>query len=72
MQTRRIEGMRWFVSHGAGDDIIPAADADRVVAELERQGAVVEYVRFDGGHEISPEVHRRFVEWLASTFAELE
>lgn len=68
---RRIEGMRWFVSHGARDDIIPAADADRVVAELERQGAVVEYVLFDGGHEIPPEVLRRFVDWLATTFAEL-
>ena len=69
---RRIEGMRWFVSHGDRDHIIPAADADRVVAELERQGAVVEYVRFDGGHEIPPEVLRRFVDWLASTFAELK
>lgn len=64
--------MRWFVSSGDRDDIIPPADADRVVAELERQGAVVEHLRFHGGHEISPEVRDRFVDWLARTFAELE
>src|SRR3954454_15222040 len=50
---------RVFVSHGARDEVLPIDDTSRdVVPGLRRDGYVVEYREFDGGHSVPPEIAR--------------
>jgi predicted esterase len=56
---------RIFISHGTRDEILPISTCSRrIVPWLERAGLDVEYIEFEAGHRIPPEVARRAVEWL--------
>lgn len=58
---------RVFVSHGTKDAVLPIDRCSRsLVPELERDGYVVRYHEFDGGHWPPPgDVHESFAWWLA-------
>lgn len=52
----RRRGVRFFVSHGRQDPLLPFSLADALRARLGAAGARVTWMPFDGGHEIPPEV----------------
>ena len=56
---------RVFVSHGTRDRVLPV-DLSRhaIVPTLEMDGYEVEYVEFDGRHEMPPSVVARTMEWF--------
>lgn len=55
-----------FVSHGVHDRVLPiAACSRRLVPMLQRAGYEVEYVEFDGGHTVPPEIARAALAWAA-------
>ncbi|MCA9600677.1 MAG: dienelactone hydrolase family protein [Polyangiales bacterium] len=51
--TKRA-GLRVVQSHGRQDPILPFALAEELKGELEKAGAVVRWVPFQGAHEIPP------------------
>ena len=56
---------RVFVSHGAGDAVLPIDRCSRrVVPRLRGAGYDVDYREFDGGHVVPAELARAAVEWL--------
>jgi phospholipase/carboxylesterase len=56
---------RVFISHGTRDEILPITRcSQRILPQLERRGLATEYVEFEGGHRIAPEIARRAVEWF--------
>jgi phospholipase/carboxylesterase len=48
--------LRAFVSHGKSDSVLGGGTSLGLVTELEETGHEVEFVHFDGGHEIPPSV----------------
>jgi phospholipase/carboxylesterase len=54
----------FFLSHGTRDEIQPIGCSQRILTQLAERGAAVEYVEFEAGHRIPPEVARRAIEWL--------
>lgn len=58
---------RIFISHGAHDPVLPFANAQRIAANLARQGYPVTFRVFDGGHTVPTEVaDAAFAWWLDS------
>ena len=56
-----------FIAHGTGDERLPIDEASgQRVARLERDGYEVRFRKFDGGHEVPPEVAREAVEWFVA------
>lgn len=54
-----------FVSHGTFDSILPIGNArDVIVPTFRSDGYDVEYVEFEGGHEVPPEIGRRALDWF--------
>jgi phospholipase/carboxylesterase len=54
-----------FISHGTNDHILPIDPCSRrIVPALKRHGYDVNYVEFQGEHEIPPFVSASAVEWL--------
>lgn len=62
----RIGRPHVWVSHGRADAVLPVDVCGRkVVAQLRAAGYVVEYVEFDGGHVVTPELVASGVQtWL--------
>jgi phospholipase/carboxylesterase len=59
---------RVFVSHGVNDPILPIDMCGRpIVAGLKGAGYDVEYVEFDGGHEMPEPVIRSAFRWLTKS-----
>ena len=57
---------RVFVSHGTNDTILPIDRCSRVIVPLlRRSGYDVEYVEFEGGHEVPTDIRERALRWLA-------
>ena len=58
---------RVFVSHGLTDQILRFEyTAERIVPYLRSKGLSVEFMRFDGGHTIPPNVSDAAFRWFAS------
>jgi predicted esterase len=54
-----------FISHGTHDSVLPIGRTSRRgVPRLRAAGYRVEYVEFDGDHEVPPRIARRAVAWL--------
>ncbi len=59
-----------FISHGVHDRVLSIDHCSRqLVPLLERAGYAVEYVEFDGGHEVPPAIVEQAVRWVAQTSA---
>ncbi len=55
-----------FMSHGLQDTILPIDHCGRRIAtELRREGYDVQFVEFDGGHTVRPEMVERAMHWFA-------
>ena len=62
---RRRGNPRIFVAHGRRDNVLPIdRTSRRLVPQLQRQGYVVEYREFPGGHVVPPEIAREGLGWL--------
>jgi len=56
---------RVFVSHGTRDGVLPvSASRHAIVPMFEMDGYAVEYVEFDGAHEMPADVVDRGLEWF--------
>jgi len=54
-----------FVSHGTRDGVLPvSASRHAIVPMFEMDGYAVEYVEFDGAHEMPADVVDRGLEWF--------
>jgi len=63
----RVGRPRIFVSHGTLDSILPVENAREVIVPVFRdEGYEVEYVEFEGGHEVPPEIGSRALDWFLS------
>jgi phospholipase/carboxylesterase len=60
-----------FLSHGRGDPVL-SEDNTRlnIRARLQELGCEVEYVSFQGGHEVPDFISTRALEWLQSSWAD--
>lgn len=66
MTAPRLEGRPLvYVSHGAGDGVLPiAASSRRLVPRLRGAGYTVTYREFDGGHVVPGEIREEAVKWF--------
>lgn len=54
-----------FISHGVNDGVLPIDPCGRQVNhDLQRQGLPVNYLEFDGEHEIPDSISIRAIEWF--------
>lgn len=54
-----------FVSHGTRDRVLPIdVCSRRIVPQMKRAGYRVEYMEFDGGHTVPPEIARAAWDWF--------
>ena len=61
---------RYFISHGTGDTVLPIDTASRsIVSALRLEGYQIEYVEFDGGHEVPASISTQAMEWLVADWA---
>jgi predicted esterase len=67
MNPSRAEGKPdIFISHGVADRVLPIDICSRtIVPRLERAGYKVDYVEFDGGHTVPPDLAHRAYQALA-------
>ncbi len=57
-----------FVSHGQSDPILPIEVTSRaLVPPLRGRGYAVEYVEFEGGHQVPDEISARGLDWFVKT-----
>jgi predicted esterase len=57
--------LRAFVSHGESDGVLAPGDSDALAEALEDAGHDVEWLSFEGGHAIPPEVRQALGKFLA-------
>jgi phospholipase/carboxylesterase len=55
------EGLRVLLAHGRGDTVCPVEESRSLAHALVAAGKPAQYVEFDGGHTMPPEVLRAFV-----------
>lgn len=61
---------KFFISHGTQDTILPIARTSReIVAVLRSRGYEVQYVEFDGGHEVPSDISAQAMSWLQADWA---
>jgi predicted esterase len=55
-----------FISHGRNDPVLPFARCgQRLATELKHDGYSVEFVPFDDGHAVPPEIATQATHWFA-------
>ncbi|MBA2305441.1 MAG: phospholipase [Acidobacteria bacterium] len=58
---------RFFISHGSADTVLPIDRCSRVIVPaLQKQGYVVTFRQFDGGHDIPPDIALAGMQWVAA------
>ncbi len=60
----RLKGVRVFLSHGKGDEVLDFELALKLKSLLEQKVLSVEFVPFEGGHELSPKVLKGLKEFF--------
>ncbi|MDP1793390.1 MAG: hypothetical protein Q8K63_04550, partial [Acidimicrobiales bacterium] len=64
---RQVGQPRVFLSHGTNDTILPIDRCGRPIAgNLHANGYAVEYIEFDGGHEMPDPIIRASFTWLTA------
>jgi phospholipase/carboxylesterase len=54
-----------FMAHGTRDTILPIDRCGRRIStQLKQDGYDVEFVEFDGGHAVRPELVERAMQWF--------
>ncbi len=54
-----------FVTHGVDDRVLPIARTSRrMVPALQREGYLVDYREFPGGHVVPPDLAEQAADWL--------
>jgi phospholipase/carboxylesterase len=57
---------KFFISHGTKDTILDIGHTRTIVGVFQSQGREVEFVEFDGGHQVPPEISTQAFAWLAA------
>jgi phospholipase/carboxylesterase len=60
---------KFFVSHGTHDTILDIGHTRTMVGVLQSQGREVQFVEFDGGHQVPPEISTQALAWLAASWS---
>jgi phospholipase/carboxylesterase len=60
-ELRTRKDLRVLLAHGTRDPICPVVESRSLAGALQSAQIPVQYVEFDGGHEIPPEVVRALV-----------
>ena len=61
----RVGNPAVFISHGIKDRVLPVGPCSRrIVPQLQEQGYQVNYLEFDGAHEIPLNISKSGVEWF--------
>ncbi len=61
--TKR-QGEKIFLSHGEQDQVLPIKGTNRLLETLKKHGLQTDFVSFQGGHEIPPQVCMRAKKYL--------
>lgn len=64
IDTKAISHLKFFVSHGSVDQVIPVDWARKVKPALENLGLEVEYQEYPVGHGVAPQIFFDFKNWL--------
>jgi len=64
IDTKAISHLKFFVSHGSVDQVIPVEWARKAKPALENLGLEVEYQEYPVGHGVSPQNFFDFKNWL--------
>lgn len=64
IDTKAISHLKFFVSHGSVDQVIPVDWARKVKPALENLGLEVEYQEYPVGHGVAPQNFFDFKNWL--------
>ena len=64
IDTKAISHLKFFVSHGSVDQVIPVEWARKAKPALENLGLEVEYQEYPIGHGVSPKNFLDFKNWL--------
>ncbi len=64
IDTKAISHLKFFVSHGSVDQVIPVDWARKAKPALENLGLEVEYQEYPIGHGVSPKNFYAFKNWL--------
>jgi phospholipase/carboxylesterase len=67
LEVPALGAPRVFIAHGRGDEVEPVDSSRENVETLRDEGYEVEYVEFDGGHEMPPTVVERLGRWHDQT-----
>ncbi|MEP6491915.1 MAG: phospholipase [bacterium] len=60
----------FFISHGTSDPVLAIDQSSRVIVPaLRKLGDSVDYVEFDGGHEVPAAIGDQAIAWLVTRFA---
>ena len=58
-----------FISHGRSDTVLPYGNsANGLVPRFRGDGYSVDFVPFDGGHEVPGEISARAMDWLSADY----
>ena len=64
IDTNAISHLKFFVSHGSADQVIPVDWARKAKPALENLGLEVEYLEYPVGHGVAPQNFFDFKNWL--------
>ena len=64
IDTNAISHLKFFISHGSVDQVIPVEWARKAKPALENLGLEVEYQEYPIGHGVSPKNFFDFKNWL--------
>jgi predicted esterase len=66
-QLANAKGLRFFMTHGTKDTIIPINMFETTRTILEKNGAKIKYVVYPGdGHPVRPAGYKKLIEWMLS------
>jgi predicted esterase len=63
-QLARAKGLRAFIAHGQGDNIVEYEGGTHARDRLIENGNDVTFLGFDGGHQVPEEAVRKAIEWM--------
>lgn len=65
LQTEKLQRLRFFISHGSADQVIPVNWARKAPEFLNRLGLETEYHEYPVGHGVAPQNFYDLIAWLS-------